>query len=340
MDKSKWTNEQWEEYLTEGHRIGDDELSRRLDERNEIIDTIMNSDEDEDYNPPEEIIGLETEGKMDPKYGGVISYKTMANGDHVDQFGDVISTAESRAKEDIPQWKKLEIGRLEIFDNVVIPGPNALPKDEEQYGKNRKLTNIHKTRPQYADPNEDPKPTKIMPDDPNYTPLEKALNWASETYHGPTHVGKWSRVAAALGEDNDYHPMTYVEAEAYWNQHNRNARWTMVMDTLDPGVDNSTEEVPVEEAPVEVEQKKSIPTKIMPDDPNYTPQEKAINWARETHHGPKHQERWNRVAAALGVDNGYEPYTYSQIEHLWDQFGANRRWTMAMKAYEEMYDVK
>ena len=51
MDKSKWTNEQWEEYLTEGHRIGDDELSRRLDERNEIIDTIMNSDEDEDYEP-------------------------------------------------------------------------------------------------------------------------------------------------------------------------------------------------------------------------------------------------------------------------------------------------
>ena len=104
---------------------------------------------DTDYNP-EEIVGLETKGKMDPKFNNVVSYKVRPNGDHVATDGTIISTKENRAKEDVPQWKKFELGRLEIFDNVVIPGPNALPKDEEQYGKNRELTNIHKTRPKPA----------------------------------------------------------------------------------------------------------------------------------------------------------------------------------------------
>ena len=61
------------------------------------------------------------------------------NGDHVATDGTVVSTAESRAKEDVPQWRKFELGRLEDFDGVIIPGPNALPKDEEQYGKNREV---------------------------------------------------------------------------------------------------------------------------------------------------------------------------------------------------------
>ena len=305
QDKMSWTNEQWEEYLDWGHELGEDELSKRLDERDEVIDLIMNSD-DYEYESPTEIIGLETEGKMDPKYGGVISYKTMPNGDHVDQFGDVISTRESRAKEDIPQWKKFEIGRLEILDNVVIPGPNALQKDIDQYGENIKLTKRHKVSP--------PKPTKIMPDDPNYTPLEKALNWAAETHHGHQHQEKWNRVAAALGADNGYIPMTPEEVEEYWNQHNRNKRWTMAIEALD---------VDLEEV---------APIKIMPDDPHYTPLEKALNWASETHHGHQHQENWNRVAAALGEDNGYDPMTTDEVKSFWNKFGRNKRWGMAVHA--------
>ena len=75
-------------------------------------------------------------GHMDKKYGGVISYTTRKNGDHVDQNGNVISTKESRAKEDIPHWRKFEVARLEDVDGHTVPGPNALPKDFEQYGEN------------------------------------------------------------------------------------------------------------------------------------------------------------------------------------------------------------
>ena len=167
--------------------------------------------------------GLETEGALDPKFGGVVSYKTMANGDHVATDGTVISTAESRAQQDVPQWRKFELGRLEILDNVVIPGPAAEPRDIDQYGANVKLTNRHKVFS---------KPLKIMPDDSAHTPVEKALNWASETHHGPAHQDRWNRVAAALGADNGYSPMTLTEVSEQWERFNRNPRWTMAMEAL------------------------------------------------------------------------------------------------------------
>ena len=179
---------------------------------------------------PREIIGLETEGSLDSKFGGVVTYRTAANGDHIANDGTIISTAESRAKEDVPQWRKFELGRLEIVDNVVIPGPAALPKDEEQYGENVKLTGRHKVEPT---PHK-----KIMPDDPNHTPLEKAVNWASETHHGPAHQDRWNRVAAALGEDNGHSPMTLIEVTEQWNRFNRNPRWTVALEAVRDGEDD------------------------------------------------------------------------------------------------------
>ena len=180
---------------------------------------------------PREIVGLETEGKLDSKFGGVVTYRTAANGDYIANDGTVISTAESRAKEDVPQWRKFELGRLEIVDNVVIPGPGALPKDEEQYGKNVKLTGRHKAPLP-------PPPKKIMPDDPAHTPLEKALNWAKEMHHGPAHQDRWNRVAAALGEDNGYSPMTLTEVTEQWNRFNRNPRWTVALEAIRDGEDD------------------------------------------------------------------------------------------------------
>ena len=184
---------------------------------------------------PAKIIGLETEGSLDPKFGGVVSYKTRPNGDHVATDGTVISTKESRATEDIPQWRKFEIGRLEILDNVVIPGPRALPKDARQYGENIKLTKRHKI--------EASQPTKIMPNDPDFTAVEKALNWAAETRHGPEHQVRWNRVAAALGEDNGFEPLTLDEVNELWNRFNRNPRWTMARDALNEleGVEQAEE---------------------------------------------------------------------------------------------------
>ena len=191
---------------------------------------------------PNEIVGLETKGSMDPKFGGVVSYKEMANGDHVATDGTVISTRESRAREDMPQWQKFETGRLEIVDDVVIPGPNALPEDEARYGKNRALTNIHKTRQQHAPVAQF---DKIMPDDPNYTPLEKALNWAAETHHGEQHRSRWRGAAAALGAtpaqliaaggDGTAIPMTMEGARKWWKHFGQNARWSMLVDALENG---------------------------------------------------------------------------------------------------------
>ena len=170
-------------------------------------------------------VNPEYTGSMHSKYGGVVSYQTKANGDHVASDGTVISTAESRAKEDVPQWRKFELGRLEEVDHVIVPGPNALPKDIEQYGENVKLTKRHKVQPQA-------KPDRIMPDDPNYTPLEKALSWAMETHHGPTHQERWNGVAEALGGDTGYEAMSMSEVRANWERFNRNARWTMALEAL------------------------------------------------------------------------------------------------------------
>ena len=184
---------------------------------------------------PDEVFGLQTKGNLDPKFGGQVSYRTAANGDHIATDGTVISTAESRAQEDVPQWRKFELGRLEIVDNVVIPGPNALEKDQRQYGENVKLTNRYKVQQRQSDATHFPMgdPDRIMPDDPNFTALEKALSWAKETRHGPQHQARWSKVAAALGADNGYPPMSLHEAEGLWERFNRNKRWSMAVNAIE-----------------------------------------------------------------------------------------------------------
>ena len=154
----------------------------------------------------------------------VTSYYVNKNEDHIESgTGRLLSTKESRAKQDIPQWKKFEIGRLEDVDGHIVPGPNALEKDFKQYGKNIAKTGRAKTM----------KPTKIMPGDMTHTPLEKALNWASETHHGKAHQNRWNRVASTMGEPNGYDPYTFDEVKKIWEQFGKNARWTVAIDWFD-----------------------------------------------------------------------------------------------------------
>ena len=163
-------------------------------------------------------------GYMDKKYGGILSYtENKETGDRFDTNGNLISTRESRAKEDVPNWRKFELGRLEDVDGQWVPGPNALPKDIEQYGENIAKTGRAKTV----------KPTKIMPGDTNHTPLEKALNWASESHHGKAHQNRWNRVAATMGENNGYDTYTFDEVKAIWKQFGKNPRWTVAADWFD-----------------------------------------------------------------------------------------------------------
>ena len=188
---------------------------------------------------PTKIIGLETEGKLDSKFGGVVSYKTMPNGDHVATDGTVISTAASRAKEDIPQWKKFEIGRLEIVDNAVIPGPNALPEDEEEYGGNRQFTNIHKTRGNAQ---------VASKADPRL--VETVRDYWQSNLNKPNKGENWRRVLIAFGvePDDGAGPFTVAEAlegEKIWSG------WRPVREELERLAGGEREPIAAERDPIE-----------------------------------------------------------------------------------------
>ena len=219
-------------------------------------------------------------GHMDKKYGGVISYTTRKNGDHVDQNGNVISTKESRAKEDIPQFRKFEVGRLEDVDGHIVPGKNALPKDFEQYGEN-----IVKTK---------------------RNPLDDANRYRKAVGLPPLKESQSDILRAALIE--------------------LNARPDVVVKELNPDTGTLDE--------IQGSAQTMKPTKIMPGDQAHTPLEKAENWASETHHGKAHQNRWNRVAATMGADNGCDPYTFDDVKKIWQQFGKNARWTVAIDWFD------
>ena len=75
-------------------------------------------------------------------------------------------------------------------------------------------------------------PKKIMPDDKRFTALQKALNWASEKHHGRVHQVRWNMVAAALGADNGFKPMTKDQARVQWNRHGRNKRWSVAVHAI------------------------------------------------------------------------------------------------------------
>ena len=219
-------------------------------------------------------------GYMDKKYGGVISYTTRKNGDHVDQNGNVISTKESRAKEDVPQWRKFELGRLEDVDGHIVPGPQALPKDFEQYGEN-----IVKTK---------------------RNPLDDANRYRKAVGLPPLKESQSDKLRAALL--------------------NVNARPDVVVKEFNPETGTLDE--------IQGSAQTMKPTKIMPGDQAHTPLEKALNWGSETHHGKAHQNRWGRMAATMGAENGCDPYTFDEVKKIWQQFGKNARWTVAIDWFD------
>ena len=162
------------------------------------------------------------DGNMHSKFGGVISYKERPNGDHVASDGTVISTRESRAKEDIPQWKKFEVGRLEEVDGQIIPGPNAQLRDVKQYGANVKLTNVHKTRKVEA--------THAEQD----SLVDRMRAYAQEVRpNSPNHQTRWQRALIALGDvgPKGMTPMTLAEAKVLRDRGWK--RWIPVVDAME-----------------------------------------------------------------------------------------------------------
>ena len=220
-------------------------------------------------------------GYMDKKYGGVLSYtENKETGDRFDTSGNLISTRESRAKEDVPNWRKHELGRLEDVDGHIVPGPNALPKDFEQYGDN-----IVKTK---------------------RNPLDDANRYRKAVGLPPLKESQSDKLRAALLKVN--------------------ARPDVVVKEFNPETGTLDE--------IQGSANTMTPKKIMPGDSSHTALEKAQNWAAETHHGKAHQNRWNRVAATMGADNGADPYTFDEVKKIWQQFGKNARWTVAVDWFE------
>ena len=346
----------------------------------------------------------------------VISYYTDKDGNHIESgTGRVLSTPESRAKEDIPQWKKFEVGRLEEVDGHIVPGPNALEKDIKQYGANVEKTGratmrkrdwdvitgwekrikvdfgsigpnhvrwsdwTHKERDIVArkvhestlvSQNHGPRSKRMeewakenapvmigfardqkpMPDwahaeyRPSGIPEYVKVVWARKDPDNPASLGDWA-----------YDPPCPSDG---WKDEGDEPAWSAR--PKDPDYDPNNDVAPAEEVaddPGPTEKPKSGATdkpndagsqevvrtvsyKLMPDDDKFTPLEKALNWASETHHGPDHQYRWNRVAAALGAENDHSPMTYSELKRWWNKFGQNARWSMAMEALGGQDDVE
>ena len=58
-------------------------------------------------------------------------------------------------------------------------------------------------------------------------------------------------------------------------------------------------------------------------------------YAAEEHHGPDHVDRWMRVLAAFGDDNGYEPMTAAEAQTMADTYSGSR-WDPVVEALTEL----
>ena len=147
---------------------------------------------------------LDESGGMHSKFGGVISYKeqqltaTMLP-------AMALSSLRQRAgrKRMCRTGANLSLVASKMWTALSSLARTPCRKDEERFGMNVQFTKRHKP----------PKPTKIMRTiycltDPKFTPMQKALSWAKETQHGVQHQNRWNEVAAALGADNGYTPMS------------------------------------------------------------------------------------------------------------------------------------
>ena len=405
--------------------------------------------------------------------GDVISYYEDKDGNHIESgTGRLLSTREQRLNQDVPQWRKFEIGRLEDVDGQIVPGPNALDVDIEKYGKNIEKTNLHKTRDVAAMVEKKGYPRTGFERD--YTALTgkqafyreewtdaqrdaiaemriylynlemsqgKTLEveqgiaeiqtWESGNVPTPIFQGRTFEFLGTVDEENtrmkqglpdrlevgelewrdddlvlpvkinhypdntnelvgrswissdshvslsamearggsqrytetvrDAKQLTFILSRSYGWENFDNVKLTFyfrqgnVMFSKTGQVDfhrkapkrgpilefkNGVMEGEVkQEAPVQTVGLAGTPTKIMPDDPIFTPLEKAMNWAAETHHGQAHRYRWYGVARALGGSHENCNYVvamkYESLCQMWEQFGRNARWSMAKKAYED-----
>ena len=81
----------------------------------------------------------------------------------------------------------------------------------------------------YNDPEKTP--VEFSEDEEKFQDLiDDVQDWANEIQHGWNHVRKWTRVLRRLRGDKN--ATTDAEIRKMWDQHNRNKRWSRVVDIL------------------------------------------------------------------------------------------------------------
>ena len=288
-------------------------------------------------------------GYMDPKYGGVLSYtENRETGDRFDTSGNLISTRESRAKEDIPNWQKFEVGRLEDVDGHWVPGPNALQKDIDQYGHN--VAKTGRAEKEVV--------SNERPDPGNYITVGDIERHNSDNYAVEVHIASYPTgfdelVGRCYIADDSHVSMRVQEAEGrpdqvtvtkagkltfklpsgYGVQKKAMVKLMFYFRKNNAMMKKSLDWWCWKKMPESTSLEGERPTemKIMPDHPDFTPLEKALNWAGETHHGPEHQDRWRQISVSLGADiEGVEPMPLVDVVMWWKKFNKNPRWSMAL----------
>ena len=306
----------------------------------------------------------------------VTSYWTDKNGRHIESgTGKVLSTRESRAKEDIPQWKKFEIERLEDVDGVIIPGRNALQKDIDQYGKNVAKTKLKKPRHTVKKPDIEvgeifylnPKQLAVLvvinnyPDDRDEllgrcwistdSTVSMRANEASESLKKSGLASGYVETVPNAKQITFLVPMSYKVQDKerctlmFYFRKGNEGRSKIGEQHIERNIPTNKSVKPKPEAAKpKVDSAKPKPTKIMPNDAEYTMLEKALNWAGETHHGKQHRLNWYGVALSLGAEKGdipddysiVPPMTYANMLANYEKFGRNARWSAARSGYEEL----
>ena len=168
--------------------------------------------------------------------------------------------------------------------------------------------------------------------DPDYSELiGRVRGYAAETFQGQAHVDRWMQVLAAFGDDNGYTPMSATEAQTYadrgWS------RWDPVVEALT--------EIEAEQAGQQQEPAPTLDDLTTPDNGQGKKSEEGNDYsgliadvrgyAAETHHGQAHVDRWMKVLAAFGDDNGYTPMTAAEAQEMADKWSASR-WNPVVEA--------
>ena len=181
--------------------------------------------------------------------------------------------------------------------------------------------------------------------DPDHSELIGMVRgYAAETFQGQAHVDRWMKVLAAFGEDNGYTPMTAEEAQTYagygWH------RWLQVAEALtEIEAEQAASTPPVATITDNDDPAPTLDDLTTPDNGQGKKSEEANDYgelilavrgyAAETQHGQAHVDRWMKVLAALGNDNGYTPMTAAEAQEMADKWSASR-WNPVVEALTEI----